>query len=976
MKIAMTLAIAVALLCIGLMLNGVASADNDRAIPTIGVSSPNQGELSVVWSAPTDTGGHKDYRLSWSTETSGVHSWSEPNTDTRGNHYPGSTTTSHTITDLPDGTYHVALRARYDDNKSGPWMKSEAIRVGGTEPSDSTAPTPTSVPSPTPENTPEPTPDDDQVTTDVDEPGRATFSIDTFHVGETIRLNVVDPNGFTPTGYRWSRGNGPNGPFTPLPLEVAASYTPTSEDVGKYLRASVTYTDAHGEKTLDATTDQVSEAKTSLGTRDTPRQADTTTWTQFPATGLAIDGKFYKVAGAGFLMVWDSADETGTRLPAYEAHTSACGDAPETSGAGGWDESPQTSQSVAYSYSTVQTDGTFRIMVTGTATGYPYEKAYPPSASDTERWAHPPTTTGTDTSCVRTNRHESTDVWNNQSLLYIKNRRSLVLEAYTITDYGKTTTTETRAPHLDIPLLNTHANESRMCIGNSPHRNDPDTIYAMAMNIDGENVDILAYSLSTQQRKPAKDFIPKLGATELVTATESDFHFIPNDTGTGGTAFFASTGGFKRSEYTFDGSTYVPTANTLQTVNITDDVASNPTRTTGFGNVVFATLYDTAAVYTWNASSNATITTRFDTPDLPTGFIGANSCPEHLGGTCHIAISTDDGLVLYLINTYPDIEKFFANTTKPNITDFTVAENSAAGDLLDGFFSISSTFQPEAWTFESTDTGGNHHECFEAQPVGSLDLLVQVKVADPVPAHCNFDFEDNPPVYKITAPLRWPIGPEDQRSRDVEITITVVDENEPPHDPTGVTISPGATKFDVTWTQPAATGQPAVTKHHVHTASAATAPDDCSDLQNSAWQAQSAVTGGTNALRISSATPNRYYCARVSAENDEGASSWAYGGPTKTLHVPVITGQSAVSVAENTLTVATYTITDPDAGETVASSILADDDGARFTVANTGNTNNHVRILHHRAGLRKSDGHRHQQRLRPDPQRHVRHRLS
>ena len=86
----MTLAITAAtLLGVGLLLSGVVSADNDRAIPAIGVASPNPGEVSVVWSASTDTDGHKDYRLSWSTATSGVYSWSEPNTDTGGNVHPG-----------------------------------------------------------------------------------------------------------------------------------------------------------------------------------------------------------------------------------------------------------------------------------------------------------------------------------------------------------------------------------------------------------------------------------------------------------------------------------------------------------------------------------------------------------------------------------------------------------------------------------------------------------------------------------------------------------------------------------------------------------------------------------------------------------------------------------------------------------------------------------------------------------------------
>ena len=134
MRKSITLAIAAALISVALLLSAVVFADNDRAIPAIGVGSPNPGELSVVWSGPADTDGHKDYRLSWSTETSGVHSWSKPNTETGGNHYPGSSATSRTITGLPAGTYHVALRARYTDNGSGPWKRSAAVTVTGVEP--------------------------------------------------------------------------------------------------------------------------------------------------------------------------------------------------------------------------------------------------------------------------------------------------------------------------------------------------------------------------------------------------------------------------------------------------------------------------------------------------------------------------------------------------------------------------------------------------------------------------------------------------------------------------------------------------------------------------------------------------------------------------------------------------------------------------------------------------------------------------
>ena len=148
LRVAMLAITAMAVLGIGVLLTGVVSAD-DQAIPTVRVSSPNPGELSISWSAPENTTDHKDYRVSWSQNTNGIHSYTKGNTDEGGNVYPAKTVTSHTVTGLQAGTYYVALRARYNDG-AGPWKVSSAVDVEEETPPETKTPTPTKTSTPTP----------------------------------------------------------------------------------------------------------------------------------------------------------------------------------------------------------------------------------------------------------------------------------------------------------------------------------------------------------------------------------------------------------------------------------------------------------------------------------------------------------------------------------------------------------------------------------------------------------------------------------------------------------------------------------------------------------------------------------------------------------------------------------------------------------------------------------------------------------
>ena len=115
-----------------------AAQGNDRATSNLAVSSPNPGELVIAWDAPGNA--PDDYRVTWKKSTARWPSYKNANTVEGGNAFP--TGTSHTVTDLEEGTaYKARVRARYfDDNgdleKSGPWSETLEMTVAATPPQD------------------------------------------------------------------------------------------------------------------------------------------------------------------------------------------------------------------------------------------------------------------------------------------------------------------------------------------------------------------------------------------------------------------------------------------------------------------------------------------------------------------------------------------------------------------------------------------------------------------------------------------------------------------------------------------------------------------------------------------------------------------------------------------------------------------------------------------------------------------------
>ena len=100
--------------------------------------------------------------------------------------------------------------------------------------------------------------------TDVDESGTVTLDKPQPQVTRTIKAEEMDPDApVDDISWQWSRGPNMDGPWTSISGATSASRTPTADDVGNYLRATVTYKDKFGSgKTAFAVSENAVEART------------------------------------------------------------------------------------------------------------------------------------------------------------------------------------------------------------------------------------------------------------------------------------------------------------------------------------------------------------------------------------------------------------------------------------------------------------------------------------------------------------------------------------------------------------------------------------------------------------------------------------------------------------------------------------------------------------------------------------------
>ena len=102
--------------------------------------------------------------------------------------------------------------------------------------------------------------------TNVDEAGSVTFTQAQPQDTVSLTADIEDDDGVKSTPaptWQWSRGPSATGPWTDISGATKAKRTPTTDDVGNYLRAVVSYTDkSYGAKTAEGVTDNPVEAET------------------------------------------------------------------------------------------------------------------------------------------------------------------------------------------------------------------------------------------------------------------------------------------------------------------------------------------------------------------------------------------------------------------------------------------------------------------------------------------------------------------------------------------------------------------------------------------------------------------------------------------------------------------------------------------------------------------------------------------
>ena len=119
-----------------------------------------------------------------------------------------------------------------------------------------------------------------------DEAGTVTLPA-TFTGGTAATASVSDLDGTVSSpSWRWARGITATGSFSNIGGATAASYTPVAADVGKYLRATVTYTDPEGSgKTASA----VSSSAVGASNAEPTFSADSATRTLPENSGAGVD---------------------------------------------------------------------------------------------------------------------------------------------------------------------------------------------------------------------------------------------------------------------------------------------------------------------------------------------------------------------------------------------------------------------------------------------------------------------------------------------------------------------------------------------------------------------------------------------------------------------------------------------------------------------------------------------------------------
>ena len=144
--------------------------------------------------------------------------------------------------------------------------------------------------------------------TNIDDAGTVTLP-GTITAGSGVTATLTDPDGTTSSeSWQWSKSDTAGGTFTPISGATSNPYTPVAADVGKYLKASVSYTDPHGsgKSATSAASSQVvagnrhpSFPSTETGMRSFPENSGMGLYVGDPVAATDDDGDSLEYALSG-----------------------------------------------------------------------------------------------------------------------------------------------------------------------------------------------------------------------------------------------------------------------------------------------------------------------------------------------------------------------------------------------------------------------------------------------------------------------------------------------------------------------------------------------------------------------------------------------------------------------------------------------------------------------------------------------------
>ena len=306
--------------------------------------------------------------------------------------------------------------------------------------------------------------------------------------------------------------------------------------------------------------------------------------------------------------------------------------------------------------------------------------------------------------------------------------------------------------------------------------------------------------------------------------------------------------------------------------------------------------------------------------------ISGDQDDDVMDGEVTLTLSTDaDGVsvgnpstttVTIIDDEVPNSPPTFATTTVNRI----IPENSPVGTLLG---------DPIAATDPENDSltyslSGEGSEYFNVYNQGQITL------------RASLNYEDKPS-YTLTLSVRDSkdgIGnPDSETDATTTVNVTVVDVDEPPGPPTGLSVSTNqdnpTTALEVSWTAPDTTGIPPITGYDVEYRAG----------DSGMWTAHEFESDdNTTETTIPDLASNTTYQVQARAKNDEGEGQWAASsGTTGKANLTVTFSAATYTVDEGEEATITVIVT-PTADRSVTVTVTMIGSGASISALDTGNT--------------------------------------